>query len=452
MRTLRFPDCATPWSPALVASMLCLALSTATLAQEPQPIVLVHGFISDGSTWASAEARLRGEFNVRPTRPTLPWGHAFNDQTQVLRSSVAAAPWAYPDTTVFVGHSNGGLISRELNRQGQPMKAIVTVGTLHQGAPLALTMGVLPAWGGFIFAENASPIYYYLWWLGDYNWISWIASSQAAVMASAGAFMTGFGSWVLDRAMFGALPDMQPGSDFLSNRVNTPGNLAREAASIPARVGIQSYLDNSFYGVMFHGILGSGGGADVLTAIQYSSIIWDFIAFDYYSSFWWSWDDPWAWDKAMGAYLWLNAAYTTAAIDPVWCVLAGVATPYGCEPSDGIVPLRNQYYPGGQNYTVRGPAHTDETSSRTTLDQLSFVLRYSVGVGAPVYVPPPPYEPPPYEPPCAAAMIVCPVALSRQPAPIGASSTLTTRAVATKVRTRAKGALAKPRPTSSISP
>lgn len=390
---------ATRLARSTLAALLGIAcLAPAATGQSAQPVVLVHGFNSNGDTWTSAAARLRQEFNATTTQPTLPWGHDFGDQANRLRGSLAWAPWAYPDTTVLVGHSNGGLISREANRQGQPVKAVITVGTLHGGAPLAATFGVLPPWGGFIAAVNFDPIYYYMYWLGDWNWISWIASSQAAVMSATGAFMAGYGSFILTQAISGALPDMSPGSPFL-DRLNAQENINREAGSIPVRVGIQSYVNDPFYGIMFQGLLGANGSADYLTAIQYSSIFWDLVAFEYYSSFWFDWEDPWAWDKAIGAFLWLNAAYTTASIDPVWCSLAGISVANGCEPSDGIVPLRNQYYPGGQNYTVRGPAHTDETSSRTTVDQLVSVLRYSVGVGAPVYVPPPTYEPPPYEPP-----------------------------------------------------
>jgi hypothetical protein len=374
----------------LVSLTLCVGATRAT-AQAPQPVVMVHGFISSGETWTTAAARLHSEFNVTTTQPNLVWGDGFVSQTSVLRSGLSG----FPDTTVFVGHSNGGLISREAHRQGQGAKAIVTIGTLHQGAPLAGHVDYIPAWGGFVFAMNFSPVYYYLWYMGDYNWISWIAGSQAAVMAATGAFMVGYSGMVLDHAGSGALPDMTPGSNFLDGRVNTAASLANEAATLPVRVGIQSYTDNPYFGIMFHGLLGSGGGGDFMTYLQYSSIVWDLIAYDYYSAYWWDYYDWNAWDLAMGAYLWLDAAYTTAAIDPVWCSLAGVLTPTGCEPSDGIVPLRNQYYPGGINYTVRGPAHTDETSSNTTVDQLVRTLRYDVGIAA---APPPPPPPDPIDP------------------------------------------------------
>ncbi len=224
---------------ATIVAIMSPCIASPAAAQSPQPIVLMHGFNSSGETWASAAARLRQEFNATTTQPTCPWGHDLGDQANRLRGTLASAPWAYPDTTVLVGHSNGGLISREASRQGQPMKAVVTLGTLHRGAPLAASFGVLPPWGGFVAAINAEPVYYYLWWLRDYNWISWIAGSQAAVMSATGTVIAGYGSYILTQAISGALPDMSPGSPFL-DQLNAQGNLDREARSIPVRLGIQS--------------------------------------------------------------------------------------------------------------------------------------------------------------------------------------------------------------------
>ena len=48
-----------------------------------------------------------------------------------------AASVGFPDTTIDVGHSNGGVVSRDANRAGRNFKGIITVGTPHQGAGIA---------------------------------------------------------------------------------------------------------------------------------------------------------------------------------------------------------------------------------------------------------------------------------------------------------------------------
>lgn len=68
-----------------------------------------------------------------PHRPTTNWKDPFTVQA----ASVTAAINGLPDTSIAIGHSNGGMVSRKARMQVRPFKGIATVGTAHNGVALA---------------------------------------------------------------------------------------------------------------------------------------------------------------------------------------------------------------------------------------------------------------------------------------------------------------------------
>ena len=217
----------------LVLVIACAAVTQA--GAQDQPTVFVHGFASDGATWRDAAARLQTRLAIAPQTPTTTWRDDFPSQANSLESQVSSLP-ASP---VAVGHSNGGLVSRQWSRS-RSLGGLVTLGTPNQGAPF---VNNLLRWAAF-----NDDLYYALSDLYDafaYSAVDW--SDVYAVIADALQFITALSaSSVLDlaeviglRIGMPVLPQMAAGSPFVSD-LNSQANLNREAADIPSRVGIMS--------------------------------------------------------------------------------------------------------------------------------------------------------------------------------------------------------------------
>jgi hypothetical protein len=287
-----------------------------------------------------------------------------------------------PASTIAFGHSNGGLISRQMTRL-RPAKGVITIGTLHTGAPLAANLPWVAAWSDVLFWSNYIPADYYSWflwwcydcWYYDDPWLLWYAVMYDYDMAYLGGGAFAAVEYMGIRAS-DVLEDMQPGSNFL-NVLNSSDNLNREAAEVPVRVGIGSRTWDD-WGIMWQGVLPDA--AWWLTSEQYTAAWLSIIAF-YHYLYYWDYSDPYWWDKTMGAWLWLLAASADLSIDPMWCVLIGAWDGW-CTPSDGIVPLDRQWFPGygTRNYQITGPSHQKEKPSDELFYQTSYTLQYDFGL------------------------------------------------------------------------
>lgn len=107
-----------------------------------QGLVLVHGVISDETTWSRMEPWLTGDLSQyafsRILVPSLNWRQPIRDQAADLegRASVVGP------NALFIGHSLGGLVSRRTGQanlvQQEPLvKGVVTIDSPHQGAIIA---------------------------------------------------------------------------------------------------------------------------------------------------------------------------------------------------------------------------------------------------------------------------------------------------------------------------
>ncbi len=96
-----------------------------------------HGFNDGNSAWSYAEALFMEEFNAN---------HSVNKSYDGKIAINSAASSYYNtlvpyDNTVVIGHSMGGVVAREMIRQkgknNSRIKALITVGSPHKGAPIA---------------------------------------------------------------------------------------------------------------------------------------------------------------------------------------------------------------------------------------------------------------------------------------------------------------------------
>ncbi len=112
--------------------MLCLIFAINGYGQSDQ-VSFIHGLNDNASVWNTMASQLSGDFDF--VRDDV----NYNSEAAINNS---ASTVNIPSGTVSLGHSLGGLIAREYLRQNSTgnMKALITVGTPHQGAPVAATV------------------------------------------------------------------------------------------------------------------------------------------------------------------------------------------------------------------------------------------------------------------------------------------------------------------------
>ncbi|MBM3773146.1 MAG: hypothetical protein FJW27_18045 [Acidimicrobiia bacterium] len=118
----------------LMSSLLIMAIAAwwaPVAAAQDRPVVFVHGINSNGGSRSGAAARLRAKLAIVADLPNLSSRALYETQASQLQQAVA-----HRDALlVAVGHSNGGVVSRELSRR-RPVSGIVTLGAPNQGAPI----------------------------------------------------------------------------------------------------------------------------------------------------------------------------------------------------------------------------------------------------------------------------------------------------------------------------
>ena len=378
---------------ALAALLAALLTVTARPAgAQDQPIVLEHGFNSNGASWQVAADRMRHDYKVAPQQPTTNWRASYADQAAALDANTA------PNTSMAMGHSNGGLISRQWNRAYQRNNRIATIGSLHRGAPLATNAlnGNIYYVGGSIAYDISDAVRYYAYWemqgvdnvLGyvgywaAYNIFNWFANF-GNIMANYG-FEAGVGTGLAIPVLY----DMSPATSQIIPALNTDANLAREAQAMSARVGITSQMSTAINQMFYTVSPGNAGSWVRARKFAWAAFL---IAYEYYS-----YDvdpnDPYYWQLTTGAWRWALATLDVEDIDAIWCALNGTLVAYYrpslygyaiyCSGSDGVVPVESQAYPNGtrQRIVSPGPTHMQEKQDARTVDQLLLTLREDFNV------------------------------------------------------------------------
>jgi pimeloyl-ACP methyl ester carboxylesterase len=111
----------------------------------PLNILYQHGLMSTATTWCgspSMDDYLRSRFVVgNEIRHTLASTDYYENQTSALTNLVRNDAASYPGPYTFIGHSNGGIVSRataqNLVYQGNYVQGVITVSSPQAGAALA---------------------------------------------------------------------------------------------------------------------------------------------------------------------------------------------------------------------------------------------------------------------------------------------------------------------------
>ncbi|HXH05490.1 MAG TPA: hypothetical protein VNI83_02755 [Vicinamibacterales bacterium] len=347
----------------VAAALLC---STAGRAgAQDIPAVFIHGLASSGSTWTDASVRLASTHRITPLRPDLPWREEFPAQASQLQAALGRLP----ESTIAIGHSNGGLVAREWSR-AQRLGGLVTLGTPHYGAP---PVNNLSAWATFLVYAGTG--------LADvFNAVG----SCAATACGAEWMLVEHGLDGVLSQLFSALSvqfaglavkagiqfgtpvflQMQAGSSYLRD-LNAPANLAREAAEVPARVGIVVTARNYAAAGPFRAIWPEEGDA-IARTMAFAATVLDFVGLYLIGA------DPYNPPAVELGHAMLQASAWIQAIDPMWCEMVSLAGGGECWENDTLLPIWTQVYPDAMFIHTgnQGPAHIRQTvQSHEWLDQ-----------------------------------------------------------------------------------
>ena len=356
-----------------------LLLGGAPARTQERPAVFVHGFNADEGTWRNTADRLRATLDIHPYVPRLPWAETFETQGADLQRQFGGLP----DSTIAIGHSNGGIAARQWSRL-RDLSGVMTVGSPQRGAPavdralsaLGFHEGLYNAASAAFGALGAQPNE---WW-DVYVFIELALRFTQGVSFSNWSAIAGLGLL----SQFPVVPQMSTQSSYL-NQLNGAANLNREAQAVPARVGLAYELDRYWR-------MGPIRVSDPAAAEVWYSRVWYSIGIL----------------ETAGSFLMVNYPANAAAlsmasrlfavaqglrrIDPEWCLT--VTNDASCStPHDGIVPLSSQLYPGGHNIYVAGPSHLQEAHDSDGV--ITYGLTSYMGVTGRSATPPPPPPPPP---------------------------------------------------------
>jgi pimeloyl-ACP methyl ester carboxylesterase len=360
---------------ALVA-VCVLAAPAAPAAAQDVPVVFVHGGFASSDTWREAASRLASTLQISPHLVDLPSTSVFEQQTAVLD----AAKGGLPTTTIAVGHSNGGIVSRQWSRS-RTLGGILTLGTAHTGLQLSARALDLVNFNYLVYnvaalaAGTASSSPDFAWliaaglqaYLSNVQWLSWNTASAVTSSVAVAGYVP-------------LAPQVVPGSSFLTS-LNAGSNLAREAGAVRRRVGLVYTAHDYWRAGMAVGL--APGSRETAWAI----LLVTPPALEYAAAWLDTRYGPTHLLARTFAMRLRSLAGMVRDMDPQWCY--AVTGDRGCSvPHDGIVSVVNQHYPGGMNFAVNGPAHKEET--RKSDGVIASVLTGVMGVVARGAAPPPP--------------------------------------------------------------
>jgi hypothetical protein len=321
----------------LVALVACLASGRAAAAQD-RPLVFVHGFSSNGTTWTDAATRLKVQLEVTTYAPGYNWKQEFSKQASELNGKLpgVAAP------LFVVAHSNGGIAAREWSKT-RAMSGLLTLSSPNQGAPISANAAALANYNvqiamGLFNARNsfANPNE------GSY-WIFQVI--QGALAFAADAYnLTGVALGSAGFDLFSdAFAQERIGSPYMQ-ALNSPANVAREAGALNGnRAAIVTSVANYHLGGVFRAV--DPANADIWRAGLYASIG----MLDAYASQLVATGHPRDQERAQRLFY---VSFLLALHEQMWCQAVSDWSPYAvsvagsCYPNDTVIASWAQNMPG----------------------------------------------------------------------------------------------------------
>jgi hypothetical protein len=299
------------------------------------------------------ETRFNRQLAVTVYNPTVGWKGPLPEQAALLQGKLPGIQ----GLPVVVGHSNGGVVAREWSKT-RPMKGLLTLSSPNQGAPIANNA---VAWGMYNASIVAGILNVQASFSDPSEGSFWILSVIQGALAFA-ADTVGTGVAALATTGFDIYAPVysqdKVGSSYMQS-LNSPGNLAREAAAIPNRVSIATYVPDYHLGGAFRAL--SPDHADYFRAALWAAVG----TLDVWAGNIASTGVPRDIERAQRMF---TAAFLLSLHENMWCQAVSDPTPYAvtlggaCYPNDTFIPTWSHVLPGSLLIPKPNmPAHTQQT-------------------------------------------------------------------------------------------
>ncbi len=364
------------WAVTGAASLIDIARADCVMPFRPS--ALLHGIREDGSAWDNhaVKTAVIATGSSPVLQPTSGWTDAIDTQQAVV-GGILAGNGVMEGTSI--GYSLGGLVGRDYMRASYPgsrIKVHMTVGTMHQGAP------ILDNLQGYRL-----PATLLLYLMADISLLAWghlepngdvVRVVQSGAPYYSLAVTTALITltellFVKDAAGAASSNDMKPGSPLLHSLND---NQAYEADV--TKVGIVAHENYP----QIYRMGGSATGIGKDTIVGYTHQLEGYCLYQ---------AGGWLWTLFLGQ---VDVNRGLFAIG-VW--MSGYATIHefpkywnnhlvGSSDNDGVVPASSQVYPGGYRADVYDTNHLEEQGSA----QVAGIVTSYMNSYSHRYPPPPP--------------------------------------------------------------
>ena len=339
----------------LAGLFLVVMAAPAALAQD-RPVVFIHGLNSTGETWQSAAEALQQQLALQAYRPNPSWVGTFQDQAAQVQNEIGGLP----SSTIAVGHSNGGLVSRQWSRTHY-LDGLVTLGTPNSGAPLVDNIfqftqfsfqvydRILEIFDGFAECSGFLECADQWWWVLQANDLDeWLAAVANFILNQ---------PWEINNTLglmnvFPVLPQMAAQSPFIQNLNSTVGS-----EQTGTRVGMVSIARN-WNDAGWWRVIRPESADTVAYAVDFAALL-----LDAWSSYIYATADPGD-NRALSiASRMSTASGLMIGLDSVYC--RAVSSPgmgQACLANDTVVTDQSQRLPNALEVVIsNGPVHIRET-------------------------------------------------------------------------------------------
>ncbi|HEY4218862.1 MAG TPA: alpha/beta hydrolase [Gemmatimonadaceae bacterium] len=326
-------------------------------------MLLIHGIESNASTWDSTKSLLNLSGSYAASAIGLTWTDHLSSQASAVSSYLSGTGVA--DSTILVGHSQGGLVARIATRT-TPVKGILTIGTPHDGAPIVNSSSELILDESEIGLDEYLAVTNLPTFCGNHPDADVCEASPRAVDVAAvvlGLFELGggvAGEWTLSHD---DLPEMNPVSTTIAGLQSGYASEQTGGRRVSIRVddeqeeaGPFRFLSDADFGSSYSAT--AENNASEMDTIGYLFELWGFQAETLIDP-----EETGALDEGDMAGSMEDMGFffqQFCAIDWNYDFVGGGA-------NDGIVPWSNQVMPSSSALTLLYKSHAEETKQATTI-------------------------------------------------------------------------------------
>lgn len=366
----------------------CLGVTSSKVVEaQRQPVVMAHGIRSDASTWDVTAPLLHNRYPVSVRRMTTEWKLDYQAQATTLNALFTTLP----ESTLAIGHSNGGIVLRQAAVNAAPLRGLLTIGSPNQGAPAAnnVRQGRMPS----VFSPigQIGNAIYYAFFNPDpedsYEQdLIWTAVTQASANFN---FWEAVFIFMDFNPSYSIWDSMYPGSSYMLG-LNSPASVGTQEAEVPIRGAIVTEIGDPQAAAWR--LVYSESDAQQWMAVRDGisvSLFWGAVYLqDKYCYQGW---DP----NCNNSSLLFDLSVALFAVDFRYCRriqeinVPDNAPAASCGRSDAVVPYSNQGWSDALAFPLIGVSHVQQTQSPAVRAAIDLWIENQAGLSrcglGPVY-------------------------------------------------------------------